>query len=394
MDALTIVIMLILFVIAMIFVFSTALLTPYIGKKNLITVVLLGLIVGVVGGAFLLSPIMDDVPDFTRTLVEDSVTGSDVIEMDLSTNGNLTEIIQNISSIHGVQKVEYEGITIKVDGNFDSNNAQSNFETAINNSNDNIVSVEDTGNNTFFVRISEGGDPQAVLNSIYGVFSEGTYTNLRYTAMTANATVEANNVTNIMSAISQNNAMIVNVSGPTEDRTNAINQYMPDKTNVILISGIIGVIVALAGFFIDSIYTFRNNRKRRNSRRETSRDRIKRKTVPGTGQKNNSKNRRRSKNDKVPRKDSIDIFDDSFDQSPKQNIGSNKNFKELSEDDLKTREKTDENKGGRFSGLSNIFRRSSGNNKKSKPRKQEKEEKHNNSSKERKVPRIKPKRRE
>ena len=97
MDVLTIIIMIVLFILAMLFVFSTALLTPYIGKKNLISVILLGLIVGLASGAFLLTPIVGDIPDFTRVIVEESVDGTDVIELDLSTNGNLTQIIQNIS---------------------------------------------------------------------------------------------------------------------------------------------------------------------------------------------------------------------------------------------------------------------------------------------------------
>ena len=120
MDALTIIIMLILFVIAMIFVFSTALLTPYLGKKNLISVILLGFIVGAVGGAFLLSPIVDDIPDFSRTIIEENVEGTDEISMGLSTNRNITQTIENISSISGVNNVAYTGIEIRMDEEFDS----------------------------------------------------------------------------------------------------------------------------------------------------------------------------------------------------------------------------------------------------------------------------------
>lgn len=338
MDSITIVIMLILFILAMIFVFSTALLTPYIGKKNLVSVVLLGLIVGVAGGAFLLSPIVDDIPDFTRTVVEESTQGSDTVQLDLSTNGNLTQIIQNISSINGVQKVEYTGITIKIDQDFDTPNDETRFLTALNASNDAISSIDDQGNNTYFVRITEGGDPQSVLDSIYSTFSANTYAHLRYTSMNANATVSANNVTKIMNTISKSGAVVVDVTGPTEDKISVINQCIPNQTNVVVISAIIGVVVAVIGFFVDTIYTFTQNRRKRKARQETTRDKIKRKTVPGT-----EKNRK-SHNQKLPRRDSIDIFDESFDKSPKQNIGSNKNFKPLNEDDLKEKPEKTENK--------------------------------------------------
>ena len=114
MDAITVIIMIVLFVLAMVFVFSTALLTPYIGKKNLISVILLGLVVGIVGGAFLIAPMVGDLPDVTRAVVEESVEGTDNIKLELSTNGNLTEILNNISSITGVEKVSYDGISFKI----------------------------------------------------------------------------------------------------------------------------------------------------------------------------------------------------------------------------------------------------------------------------------------
>ena len=141
MDVLTIIIMIVLFILAMLFVFSTALLTPYIGKKNLISVILLGLIVGLASGAFLLTPIVGDIPDFTRVIVEESVDGTDVIELDLSTNGNLTQIIQNISSITGVESVDYDGITIKIDEDFDSDTEKRMINQSINDSNKDISNV-------------------------------------------------------------------------------------------------------------------------------------------------------------------------------------------------------------------------------------------------------------
>ena len=216
MDALTIIIMIVLFILAMLFVFSTALLTPYIGKKNLISVILLGLIVGSAGGAFLLSPIVGDLPDFTRTIVEESTVGSDVVTMDISTNTNLTQTIQNITAINGVEKLDYQGIIIKIDEEFDSDYERNLIMQALNNSNENITNVVETQNNTFLIKIKEGGDPQGVLASIYNTFKRETYTHLRYTSMQANATVKANNVTKIMEELSKNNVVIQNVTGPTE----------------------------------------------------------------------------------------------------------------------------------------------------------------------------------
>ncbi len=387
MDALTIIIMLVLFVLAMLFVFSTALLTPYIGKKNLISVIVLGLIVGLAAGAFLLSPIVDDIPDFTRTLIEESVDGTDQIELDLSTNGNLTQIIQNISSINGVEKIDYTGILIKIDEDFDSDTEKTLLTNALNESNENITDVVEKENNTFLVEIKEGGDPQNVLGSIYNTFSHETYTHLRYTSMQANATVKANNVTRIMDELSKNDVVILNVSGPTETQNAAINQLIPTGTDVILLSGVLGVLVAIAGFFVDTLITYINKFRKKRKKKPSERENIKRKVVPGAEGKGSPRRNRRRK------QSSVDIFDDSFDESPKQNIGSNKHFKQLTVDDFKDDEKiktnTDkkEKSGGRFSFLS---RSSKSDNKP----KQKKESRKNKGNSKRGTPRFRPKRRE
>ncbi len=385
MDALTIIIMIVLFVLAMLFVFSTSLLTPYIGKKNLVSVILLGLIVGLAAGAFLLTPIMDDIPDFTRTIVEESVDGTDVIELDLSTNGNLTNIIQNISSINGVERIDYEGITIKIDEDFDSNTEKRLIMRALNNSNKQISNVIEQDNKTFIVVISEDGDPQEVLNSIYNTFSHETYTHLRYTAMNANATVQANNITKILAKISENDVVVLNVTGPTETQNAFFSQFMPSGTNIILASGILGVIVAIAGFFLDALVTFVNNFRKKRKKKPSEREKIKRKVVPGTETKGSPRRNRRR------RSSSIDIFDESFDESPKQNIGSNKHFKQLtvddfnSDDELKTTKKEKPKK--RFS----FFNRSSKKDTKSEEKKESRNEE--NKSKKRGTPRFRPRKR-
>lgn len=347
MDVITVIILFILFLLAMVFVFSSALLTPYIGKKNLLTVLLLGLVVGIVAGAFLVAPIVTELPDFTRTVVEESVEGTDIVQLELSTNGNLTQIIQNVSSIEGVDKVDYDGITFKIDEPFGTDSDKSRFLGFLNGTNENITDVSEISNDTYFVTMDKEGDPQGVLDSIYYTFGQQTYAHLKFTSMQANATVKANNITKILKALNGSDVVVLNITGPTEDMINSINKYIPNQLNSVIFSGILGMVVALAGFFVDSIFTVITKfRKKRNT--SSDRERIKRKVVPGT-------ENRRSRS-KKPNRDSIDIFDESFDESPKQTIGSNRRFKQLNEDDLKsknakTSKATDEDKKsrGRFS---------------------------------------------
>lgn len=385
MDVITVIIMLVLFLLAMIFVFSSALLTPYIGKKNLVTVVILGLVVGIVAGAFLAASMVEDLPDVTRTIVEESVAGTDIVELELSTNGNLTEIINNISSIDGVEKVDYTGITFKVDEQFATDNDKSRFLSFLKGANENISSIDEVANDTFYVTMNQDADPQGILDSIYYTFGQQTYTHLKYTSMQANATVKANNITKIIAAIGENDAVVLNITGPTEDMINQINKYLPNQFNAVILSGLLGVVVALAGFFVDSIFTL-INKFRKKRRTSSDRERIKRKVVPGT---ENRKTRSRKAS-----KDSIDIFDESFNESPKQTIGSNRRFKQLTEDDLKQKKNTastdifEEEKKSKKGFSLNPFKKSS-DKKESSKKATKKNAKANNR---RKAPRVRPKR--
>jgi hypothetical protein len=317
--------------------------------------------------------------------VEESVDGTDVIELDLSTNGNLTQIIQNISSIGGVEKVDYNGITIKIDEEFDSDTEKRLLTQALNNSNENITDVIEQNNNTFLVVIAEGGDPQGVLNSIYSTFSRETYTHLRYTSMSANATVQANNVTKILNRLSENDVVVLNVTGPTETQIAFLNKFMPNGINIILFSGVLGIIVAAAGFFVDSLITFINNFRKKRKKKPSEQENIKRKVVPGTNKGSPRRNRRRKAN-------SIDIFDESFDESPKQNIGSNKRFKQLTVDDFKSEDEIKTAKEEKTKRGFSLFNRSSKSDKQPKQKKESRKE--NKRSKNSGTPRFRPKRRE
>ncbi|MDO5852144.1 MAG: hypothetical protein Q4Q23_06620 [Methanobacteriaceae archaeon] len=284
MNAFMIIVMLILFILALIFVFSTALLTPYIGKKNLIAIIGLGLIVGVIGGAFLISPVVNDVPELARTIIEDTTTGTDVIELELSTNKNLTGIINNISSIDGVKSVEYDGILIKTDV-FELPTYESQILRNLNASNGNFTNIKKVGNEQYFLKMANNSDPQQALDSIYNTFKYNSYAHLKYTSMTATVEVDASKITSVMNSISKDDAVILNVSGPTEDTMSQINSLLPNSNNCIIFCGVLGVIVALIGFFIDGIFTWFNNLRHKNKKNNviSSRNKnIKRKVVPGT----------------------------------------------------------------------------------------------------------------
>src|SRR5690606_7190894 len=101
------------FFLLLAFVFSTALLTPLIGKKNLLFVVALGFVVGIIGGAFFIAPVFNDIPGMVRGIHQSTSDSPEIIEANISTDVDVNKVISDIITLEGVQGVETVGITLK-----------------------------------------------------------------------------------------------------------------------------------------------------------------------------------------------------------------------------------------------------------------------------------------
>ena len=251
MDTLAVILMLGLFLLVLVFIFSTALLTPLIGKRNILFVILLGFIVGAVGGAFFIAPVFDDIPIMADSLFHATSTGTDVVEINASTNINITNFIENTKKIDGVQSVQSNGITLKTDPM--SNAWQSTFINRIPEQNANITSVKIPSNDTMVLEVKNGSDPQNVINGLqtWMMFVSGL--SIKYSIVNITLNVQSSKLNQVMSQLPQGEIVVTDVSGSTEKYIQSISHMMPAKSDIILFCGLLGMITGLAGMFIDSI---------------------------------------------------------------------------------------------------------------------------------------------
>lgn len=251
MGTLAAILMIVLFFVLMVFVFSIALLTPLIGKKNLLFVVFLGFTVGIIGGAFFISPIMDDVPDMARAVYQFTDNSPEVISADVSTNTNVTQFIKTTKAIEGVKSVESTGITIKTDGFSDT--WKNIIMARASSINSNITSISIPSNNTIILQIKENSDPQAVINSLeeWLMFAGGI--NVKYSTVHVSVKVDASQVDTVVAKLPENQVVVTGIRGHVEDKINYLNSVLPKKSNVVLVCGFLGMLVGLAGVFIDTI---------------------------------------------------------------------------------------------------------------------------------------------
>ncbi len=257
MDILIDIIMVGLFILILAFIFSTALLTPIIGKKNLIFVLLLGLTVGAVGGAFFIAPVTGDIPDVARSVFMATTSGTDVVGINVSSEVNLTSFIANTKKIDGVKDVQSNGITIKT-SDF-SSGARSEFLSRLPSLNSNITSVSIPSNNTIILQVKNNTDPYQVITQIstWMMLVSGVTTDESVIRVTAD--VESSKYDQVLSQMPQNQVVITDITGPTEDNIQFSNSLVPNSGYVVLVCGLIGMLTGLAGVFIESIDSMYGN---------------------------------------------------------------------------------------------------------------------------------------
>ncbi len=251
MDPLAVILMIGLFILMLVFIFSTALLTPLIGKKNIIFVVLVGFTVGAVGGAFFISPVINDVPDMASALFHATSTETDVVQLNVSTDVNITSFLENTKKIDGVKSVQSNGITITTPAM--SQDWQTTYINRIPTTNENITSVTIPNNKTILLELKNNTNPQDVVSSLETWMMYVSGSTITYSVANVTMDVEASKLNQVMSQLPQGEIIITSVNGSTENSVQAVKNLVPNQNNIILFCGFLGMIVGLAGLFIDSI---------------------------------------------------------------------------------------------------------------------------------------------
>lgn len=235
----------------MAFVFSTALLTPLIGKKNLLFVIGLGFVVGLIGGAFFIAPVYDDLPSMARALYMSTSDQPEIITINISTDSDVNQAIAKIKEIDGVQSVETGEITVKT--TTISNAWKQSLESRIADTNTNITSGKVVSSDTMMVDIKPGSNPTDVIKKLDSWMMLVSGIDIRFSIVQVEIIVDASKVDDVVEALPQGEVVITGISGPVEAEIQTLKDSLPAKNNIILFCGFLGIIVGLAGMFIDTI---------------------------------------------------------------------------------------------------------------------------------------------
>lgn len=250
MDTIVVIVMVALFVVLMAFVFSTAMLTPIIGKKNLLFVVSIGLVVGIIGGAFLIAPIIDDIPAIATSFYISTSNDVETLNVDVSTNMNINQFIEKTKNMDGVKSVGVSGVTLKTTPFSDS--WKSTLPKRIPSAVKGVKSVEIPSNDVIEVQIQDMSNTPEIIKKLDDWLSLVSGIEIRYSMAHATVQVESSKVYVISDELSKD-AVVKEIKGPTQDKINYVKSVTPNKFNVVILCGFIGVVTGLAGVFVDSI---------------------------------------------------------------------------------------------------------------------------------------------
>ena len=248
MDIFTGVVFIILFLLIMLIVFSMGLISPYVGKKEIAFILIIGFILGGLGGYFFIEPIYEESPYIEATIYGLFTTENEHINLILPTSSNVSEISNQILNQEGVDSISTNGFDLKT--NSYTNSQQKTIESHLNSMKE--VKSYKLNNDIISVNLAEDSQSTATLGSLVswlsknGVSSEFAFIHLQ-------VNVKSSSVKDIKNYLEDKDYTVNSVEGPVQNLINNTSDSLVNEWIIVIITGLIGVVVSIAGIYADSI---------------------------------------------------------------------------------------------------------------------------------------------
>ena len=262
---------LLLYIFLLIFIFSIGILSPYLTKKDIGGIILIGFIIGAVGGLLFVTPAYEDLGEVVGSIYSVFSSQDELIDVDITSNGDmgLNQVSDIAKSLPGVRNVTSSNITIET-GNFSSswnqyvsvamkNNLEysNNIDSVTIDNEDGLIYIALKGNPNVEPMIDE---IKSFLTSSYDLPTLSTVTRIQVHA-------GAQDVDKVNQELKDKNIPSSDIEGPIHDMIKKQHKSNPSVEYISLISGFIGVIFAILGLLVDTLYsTWKklSNKKRKN----------------------------------------------------------------------------------------------------------------------------------
>lgn len=252
MDLITGIIFLILFLIIMVFAFSMGILSPYVGRREILSIILIGFVLGAIGGYFFIDPIYDESPYVIGNIQGMFSMDSEVINLNIPSTSNISDITNKINNLTGVNSVTTNGFELKT--GFIKNTTKIYVEDYLR-SDPEIESFKVT-NNSVTVDLKNDASSTTTLGSLVNWLSNKAGVGSEFAFVHIQVHVDANEVTEVRDYLKDNDYNIISIEGPVQSTIHYLYDHLLPTYAVMIITGLIGVGVSIAGIFVEPLIKF------------------------------------------------------------------------------------------------------------------------------------------
>lgn len=234
----------------MVFAFSMGMLSPLVGKKEIASIIVIGCVLGAIGGAFFIFPVYEEVPYVAGT-IEGLISNNDeLINIDISSASNISEISSNILKQDGVSAITIDGFDLRTDSF--TKDQKTYIEKHLNSTGEFNSSYVNSG----FINANFSSNVNSTLSlkSLVSWLSSEAGVKSEFAIIHLQVNVDSAHVSNIETYLKNQGVSVGSVEGPVQDITGEYKNNLLSEYSIIAISSAIGIIVSLAGIYIDDIH--------------------------------------------------------------------------------------------------------------------------------------------
>lgn len=260
MDIIVAIIYVVLFIIMMVFVFSIGMLRNYMPKKEIVLVLAVAFLIGAIGGAFFLEPIYEELPSVV-SMVEKNVPGNEeTLYLDLSSSINMNELKKDLESTEGFISFKETSITIPL-WKFNDREIEY-FNYVLGNIDSHFKHYNVTKEGMLQIELEDNYSSYEALKSFSDWYKLVYGGSISYAQVHAELIVDSSSVDQFDQLLLDKGIVASNRSGPVQDSVENTNSTMLPNYTFVLITGVVGVIVAVLGIYFESFGIFTRKSKK------------------------------------------------------------------------------------------------------------------------------------
>ena len=238
----------------MVFVFSIGMIRKYMPKKEILLVILVAFLIGSIGGAFFLEPIYKEMPSVMTAVERTMPNNEETLYLDLSSSNDLNELENALSNTKGFKSYSENSISITL---WSFNDAeQSYFKEIVGNIDDNYKNYTVDPSGVITIELPDNYSASKALKSFSDWYKLVYGDSLSYAQVHSKLVIDASHLDDFKKVLLDRGIVASKMEGPVQDSLDSANASMVSDTNFVLITGGIGVVVAIMGIYFDSVVVY------------------------------------------------------------------------------------------------------------------------------------------